>query len=394
MSSTWTGCDRDGSDVLTSTTTSTTGQTATSLDRVSVTRPNPTSFIQRGHSNLDPAQVLADAGFTALLERLTLSDNIDTGRSAQGASGTVGDCMAVVAHDDGPELCLIAAKQIVVPDNTLVQATGQRALVLYAPMDIVIKGTLSVSHGGAGVGVGSDRDVLSILLGGDARLGAAGAGFGSPGGAGGAGGPPGGAVRGNARLVPLLSGAHGGLDASTRQQPTGGRGGGALQLSAARRIVVQADAAVLASGEGGMGHLPVPDVDYVGGSGGGSGGALLLEAPVVRLERGSVVAANGGGGGGGFHAPYASQAGQAGVAGLSPARGGVASLVSMAGDGGMGASAGQPAKRGQNSVLNTGGAGGGGGGVGRIRINSRAGAHLNLSGVKLSPLPSYGTLVL
>jgi len=118
----------------------------------------------------------------------------------------------------------------------------------------------------------------------------------------------------------------------------GGRGGGALQITARTRIVVGASPGTAGiSAPGGA------------GAGGGAGGSILLEAPVVELRSRAVVAANGG---------SRSAAGELGVGrvGCGPGRDGA-------------------------------------GGVGRIRINSSPGALVREPDSVVSPSPSFGELV-
>lgn len=75
--------------------------------------------------------------------------------------------------------------------------------------------------------------------------------------------------------------------------PSGGGGGGAVQVSAAVSITLGPTGVITAPGEGGSASVSA------GGASGGAGGAILLEAPVVTLSPGSVLAANGGAGGAG-----------------------------------------------------------------------------------------------
>lgn len=178
-------------------------------------------------------------------------------------------------------------------------------------------------------------------------------------------------------LVPLDGGSGGELGGNGGD---GGGGGGALQISARELIRIRpAGAGVTpgiwaggAGGEGGgIGN---------GGGGGGSGGAILLEAPVVDVRSGAILAANGGGGGEGD----GSGSGQDGLLANAPAGGGGGTVVRHGGKGGFGTTAPEPGDGPGD------GTGGGGGGAGIIRVNANS---ASLGGVS-SPPPTTGSLTI
>lgn len=189
--------------------------------------------------------------------------------------------------------------------------------------------------------------------------GAGGAAFGASAGSGGlpldAGGV-GGKSWGDGSLEPLRGGCRGG---TSLNGGTGGRGGGAIQLSVAGRLLIADSGSITASGGGGRGG---PSRLH-GGGGGGSGGAVLLEAGVL-IQLGFVTA-NGGGGGEGSDAVTGAPGADGALESLDPAPGGSTSSGGAGGVGGAGAS-----KGGTNGLSTSLSGGGGGGSVGRIRLRA------------------------
>ncbi len=194
--------------------------------------------------------------------------------------------------------------------------------------------------------------------------GAGGGGFGSPGGSGGSGsggsggaGGMGGQPNGSAPLVPLRGGCPGGTGGDPIA-PNGGRGGpagGAVQLSAARVLMVSG--AVAAPGGGGRGA----DGNERGGGGGGSGGAVLLEGRRLTLAAGAFITANGGSGGEGSGTVDGND-GQEGLALSVTAVPGGGGNSQTGGEGGAGGSLMSPAADGGAGVSIGMVQGGGGGG--------------------------------
>ncbi|MBW2734049.1 MAG: hypothetical protein JRH20_16805 [Deltaproteobacteria bacterium] len=160
-------------------------------------------------------------------------------------------------------------------------------------------------------------------------------------------------------VLELLEGGSGG-GAGSKADAVAGNGGGALQLSARRSIVVGLSGMLDAGGSGGRGTY------QSAGGGGGSGGALFLEAPKVEIT--GFVGANGGAGGQ-AEGPFGSH-GEPDIvpAPASPTEG-------RSGGGGAGSGAGGCAGDGADADI----AGGGGGGGGRVVIRTSSDKeHLTL----------------
>lgn len=291
-----------------------------------------------------------------------------------------------------PKIGVFVVSDLVIDDGATVRAEGDNALVFLASGEVLIDGLLTAAargqlpgpggwaggrsdesgQGGCGGHTGASRA--------DGDSCASGAGGGGHGGSGGVGGPsacPEGEIEGGEAgaseccpedIRPLRGGSGGGggsviseLEGSIAGPGAGG--GGGIQITAVEQIVVGVTGAIDASGSGGAG------ADMASGAGGGAGGAIMLEAPVVHVVDGAVIAANGGGGGGGddqFPDGVIGGDGQPGQLGSEPAMGGEGP-GELAGAGGPG---------GAGDILNGGDAvsaqyaGGGGGGAGRIRINA------------------------
>jgi hypothetical protein len=165
---------------------------------------------------------------------------------------------------------------------------------------------------------------------------------------------------GNPELSPLRGGSTGGV---TEPASGAGRGGGVLQLVAGASITVATGGVIAVTGKGGAQF----------GIGGGSGGALLLEAPLLKIN--GTLSANGGAGANGL------TGGPDGTLTAEPARGtkedGPGRKVTVGGNGGAGTTpagtAGTTTGDASSGPSDSARAGGGGG-AGRIRLNSRCGA--------------------
>jgi hypothetical protein len=288
---------------------------------------------------------------------------------------------AVVEQEDGSEVAVFAANNIVADAQVRIEVVGQRPLVFLAPGNITLRGQIQViadsiyeteANGGGfssptaaatkGLGPGGGGPGSASAGGGGATYcGKGGKGGGSSGAVGASG-----AVYGAPEITPLLGGSSGGsgITADT------GAGGGAIQVVAGGKLTISATGVIHVGGAGGN----------WGGSGGGSGGAILLEAPEVSIA--GILAANGGGGG------AASSAGDMG-SNSSPdenfAPGGIGSgaTAETTGKGGNGST-------GADAAGTAGGSegGGGGGGAGRIRVNTLGGGA-TISGT-LSPSVATG----
>ncbi|MBI2377643.1 MAG: hypothetical protein HYV07_26815 [Deltaproteobacteria bacterium] len=307
----------------------------------------------------------------------------------------------VVLQQGGPDVVLLAMRELSVEFGATLSFTGSRPVVLIVLGDASIKGVVDVSAVGATSGAGVE---LSDCEMGAGRRGTytpfsalgGGGGGGGYGSAGAHGGDPnyggfGGTAFGTAELRPLRGGCPGAVGVAVETPGLGGGAGGALQLSVGGTLRVEDDPAIVGGvyANGGGGQSAFGTNVGNGGGGGGSGGAILLEADRIVLAGPLVIAANGGGGGGG-----SAQGGPAGTRGsdgrvesTAPAPGGQG--LEGFGNGGSGAAGGTPAAAG--SVGGSGqasiGAGGAGGGIGRIRINAISGCTVGPD-VAFSPTPT------
>lgn len=316
--------------------------------------------------------------------------------------GADGNGIVFTHVDPGPgtptRLAVLSVGTFTVGNGATVIGHGSLPLVLVAATDVDIAGRLSVAANelpdalgpgpggfaggtpgevaGEGPGAGSAGGVSNPTWN---DAGGGGGGFGSSGGAGGptfldadpsfAGGDGGGSY-GNVLLVPLQGGSGGGAGAPdyADPRPAGGNGGGAIQLVAGRSITVRSTGFIDASGSGGRSD------EMISGGGGGSGGAILIEAPVVTIEPGGAIGANGGAGAGGS---IVDGRGEDGRADSAPAMGSVGG-----GEGGGGDGSDQDGAA-MNGILGQDG-GGGGGGAGRIRINDASGTT-DFAGARVLP---------
>lgn len=292
-----------------------------------------------------------------------------------GAPLASGQMIAVAQVGGGPELALIDASAVAVIGE--VRVIGGRALVI-AATTIDVTGVLDASASGDMPGPGASRDVggegAAGVHAGVEDGGGGGGGHGTMGASGGDGGSiagsAGGSAIGDAGVGVLVGGARGGDGiAVVCGNPRGGGGGGAVQLTAATRVMIAATGRVLAGGGGGAGGTECGDIDAGSGAGGGAGGAIVVEAPAFVID-GDVLAHGGGGGGGGNGNPDLGPIGP-GTAGADgrarqPAVGGQ-SAAANGGAGGMGGTAVSPPTTGASVQHN---AGGGGGAAGRVLVPS------------------------
>lgn len=265
----------------------------------------------------------------------------------------------VVQQSDGSELAVFAGKNIIAAPTVQITVEGQRPLVLLAPGDISLRGSLyaipddiyfsKANSGGFSAPDAMQSKGLGPGGGGSTSTQAGGGAYCGKGGKGGsATGSLGGVAYGSPELVPLLGGSSGGAAGTDA-----GAGGGAVQVVAGGVLTIAATGVIHVGGGNGM----------WGSSGAGSGGAILLEAPDISVL--GTLAANGGGGGEG------TANGDDGFRG-SPddvaAPGGHTGTETTDDDGGNGSAAaaidGSPGGKTN---------GGGGGGAGRIRLNSTTG---------------------
>ncbi len=310
---------------------------------------------------------------------------------------------------------VLSVGRLVVEEGATLQGVGPHPLIVLVATEAVIDGTLSVAAsrlaelapgaggfpggvgaGGDGPGGGGHGEVGDPYN----RSGGGGGGFGSSGADGGDGRNPdpmtpstggaGGTTYGEETLSPLVGGSGGGsAGGSGSSAGEGGHGGGALQVTAGWLIAVRgpssgASGIVDASGGGGYGRR-------LGGGGGGSGGAILLEAPIVRID--GIVGSNGGAGApGDVNVSDGVCDGDYGLAANGRAERvpapGVELMAGCTGDGGDGSDL--------DGVAGEGGrgrdGGGGGGGAGRIRVNTAAGTETYDMGVVPGVLTTVGTI--
>ena len=279
---------------------------------------------------------------------------------------------SAVGVASGANMRVLTVETMDLDTGALLQATGSLPLLIVANDVVTIKGTLDVSASGTVPGPGGAD-------GGGAGKAGSGCGGGDPSaflsGTGGNGGSYGGkggmgnsttpkATCGLACPTPLTGGSGGGDGDGF--SGTGGAGGGALQITAARSIIVTGK--INAGGGGGQGGTKPSG----NGGGGGSGGAIILEAPEVKID--GVTAANGGGGGGGASITQSDGGqGQNGAASTLAAGGGSEGVSTLSGKGGKGSS--QTGVNGGDSPTSPLfiAAGGGGGGAGRICVRTKSG---------------------
>jgi hypothetical protein len=298
-------------------------------------------------------------------ESLVLADElvIDTDNDAQ--------CIPT-AQANGPELCLMYFKEVVIQSEGTLRAYGKRPLALAAKSTMEIAGIVDVSSRRArsaqqGAG-GAPTDSCSLgATPGPSNSGAGGGAGGTMASTGGAGGMGAsvtaiGGVPGT--TLSALTSIRGGCDGqagATGDEAGGapGQGGGALYLAAP---TIQISGFILAGGGGGGGGGRDG-----GGGGGGSGGTILLQSDGLTVS-GFLLAAGGGGGEAGDNTSTVGSPGQD-AATQEIARGG--SAGTNGGNGGDGATTGTggvgivgtPAPA---MPADTNGGGGGGGGTGFI----------------------------
>lgn len=312
----------------------------------------------------------------------TISTSLDTNCSSivvQMANG----------NPIGPQICVIRAKTITIPNAITTTFSGNRAIALVADSQLTVTGTIDVgainaaNTPGPGIAGGSGTASTSSAGGGGAGFGTAGGNGGATtAGAGGAGGQV---------IDPLTraffaggySGASPGGIGNPASDIAGGAGGGGLLLIACRgnvSITGQIDA----NGGGGRGNH-----DIIGGagfqnskapSGAGSGGYVVVQGLTVTISGG--VFANGGGGGGGSNTDDGSgPIGNKGLRTTGATTGGVGNL-STGGNGGVLAG---PGQNGTGATAGGGFGGGGGGGVGVIHAYTPTGVIPVTTGATFSP---------
>lgn len=276
-----------------------------------------------------------------------------------------------VRQDNGPELCVLDANDIVVSE--VVTVTGTRPLVLLATNTIEIANALDVSsRRGIRVGAAAQPACTSGngTIGQQGAGGGAGGTFGFVGGTGGAGqsgsaNPPAGGtpkpVTPQTGVYGGCSGGDGGLSGASgvNMVAKAGAGGGAVYAIAGSQIHITLTGSINASGAGGDGA----PAKTSGGAGGGAGGFIALDAPMIVID-GSLYARGGAGGGGGG-STQAALPGTEATGPLGAISGGAAPAGGSGGGDGCGAPAGTVGGFASSALY---GGGGGGGACGRIRL--------------------------
>ncbi len=340
--------------------------------------PVPTGFTP---SNVGREQFRDDAPDLDVDEAFRYDTNTCT--SMTGASRVVG-------MRDGGEACVLSVGSFRLRESGYMQVGGQRPLIIVASDEIRVEGIIDVSARGdqsGPAGLRGGRTVAGAEDGGGPGGGHAGEhvdDFDDGGGAGGGGcggggdGGSGGSAAGGEGGVPYLSGddlqpliggsgggrGRGAVRASFSNAGEGGAGGGALQLTAATRIVISGG--IVAGGGGGQPGRNNGDggTNWGSGGGGGAGGNVIVEAPDVQVDGGLSVV--GGGGGGGASGGGAGGAGQDGVDGALDRpdggdTGGVQYGAPGGGGGGLGSISGDDGGSNDSNFANGGGGGGGAG---------------------------------
>ncbi|CAN5688125.1 hypothetical protein BH11MYX3_BH11MYX3_29730 [soil metagenome] len=238
---------------------------------------------------------------------------------------TTGSVLAPGGSSSLPATTLVASGRVVsvssvkIGPGVTLRVIGGQPLILASWGTIEIAGTIDASSTGpTSLGAGANpagcathAAVMGQSAGGGAGGGGSG-GFQATGGRGGIGDNGNGGLGGTPISVPLLlggcAGAIGGTGSSVPGE--GGAGGGALQLTARISISIASTGTIHAGGGGGK---PAgPSGNGGGGGAGGSGGMIGLEAPMLDIAAGGVLAANGGAGGEGGGNMGTGGTGQAG----------------------------------------------------------------------------------
>ena len=343
-------------------------------------------------SNFTPAQLPASGG--AMVASCDVTIDTQTGSGGIGWSTCSGGPAAPPSAVTPGGAVLILLESLTINSGVTVQAVGARPLIIAVGGAVVINGVLSANSTGVR---GAGSDIACSSGAGESGNesgnpetagGGGGGGFltdGAQGSDGSHGGRKGdkGRQNGEGSLTPLRGGCRGGNGGHEAPgSATGGRGGGALQVSAGGTLTLGGSGSVTAQGEGGKGGQAG---SRAGGGGGGSGGAIVLEASNLVIRGGSAVVANGGAGGEGSGSFVRGTDGQSGQRGYTRASSFSFTCGGNGGEGGVRWRG--PDGGGRPSCdLNSPG-GGGGGSAGRIRLRAVNGCSLSDSAV-VSPQAS------
>lgn len=286
--------------------------------------------------------------------------------------------VTTISQPGGPDVVLFSFSGLTIAPDAGLVLVGDKPVIFAVLGDAQINGRITARAGPATCTDGRGVDGASPV---GANSGGSGGGFRDPGGNGGGTmfstmtsslGPD-----SQQTPNPLRGGCPGGRGGG---QSTRAEGGGGFQISAAGTMSVTG--VISAPGRGGTGGAAgtiVPPAAPIAGNGGASGGLIVLEANVLSVSAGAIVANGGGGGSGGNNGGARGGDGSDGLDSAAQAPGG------GAGAGGPGAAGGSTSGPvGAPNAQLGGGGGGGGGSAGRIFL--RGAASCSLSSFVQSPM--------
>ncbi len=281
-----------------------------------------------------------------------------------------------------PSVLVLKTRTFTLRAGTTLRAEGDVALAIASHFDIYVGGTLdlsgdrppsSVPTGGAGANYASGAACVGVSLG--ATTGAAGGGGGGCGGGASSTGITGGVA---VAVAPpfIIGGCSGGRGNGIGQLASGA--GGGLLLASRTKVSLAASAVIDLSGGRGLGGT-----NYA--AGGGGGGVGIVQAPVVRVVAGAIVAGRGGSGG-----AAGTTAGVAGLEGMTTGTSGTPGQT-CAGCGTGGTGGGEVACTGGIGAGSASAIAAGGGAAGSFQLYSRGVTTVPSGTMKLRELPQ-GTL--
>ncbi|MBN1656541.1 MAG: C-type lectin domain-containing protein [Deltaproteobacteria bacterium] len=245
---------------------------------------------------LDPGQ----ADETTTFDCAAVLDTSDTPSFTTWCSGNKPQ-ITLHAQSEGPELAVVAMRDLNIPDGGVLRIRGSRPAVLVVFGDATVAGLIDTSADNTTAHAGGNYNCNAVSPTsqggdvadcGDETGGGGGGGYGTTGGLGGRGddcsGGSGGNTRGTPNLIPLIGGCPGGFGGGCTSNGRGA-GGGALQLSVGGTLTLSGT--LRANG----GNGPNRCINFHGGGGGGSGGAIRVEAG--NLIDSATIEVNGGNGG-------------------------------------------------------------------------------------------------
>ncbi len=286
---------------------------------------------------------------------------------------------------------LISVDKLTIETGSSLRVLGPVPMIVASWTDIEVRGDLDAGSTALAAGAGANPTECGLHAPTDGTAAGAGGGGGGGGGfqaAGGNGGDGSNAANGRngdggtPTTLPLLlggcAGAKGGDGGSLAG--VGGAGGGAFQLTAQGQITIAGKL-----NAGGSGGEPGVQNDNGGGAGGGgSGGMIGLEAAMISISDGAVLASNGGGGGEGGDDNPAGR----GLDGSPTATRALGGSMNNDGGGNGGLGSGGATLTGGLAGNDNGAGGGGGGGGGAAGFITVRGTVLKGPTAVLSPTES------